>query len=145
MNKEKLLDYLKKIGELNYLVTILRWEMDTVAPKKSFDYLIDVSTKYEMESFDLVTNEEYITLIENLINSSEFSKMPDEEQIYVNDLKEDYYKFKRVPKDFYEKFCKLRSNSLNCWVSAKENNDYESFKPYLKKVINYTKEYYKYM
>ena len=145
MNREKLLEYLKKIGELNYLVTILRWEMDTVAPKKSFDYLINVSTKYEMESFDLVTSEEYITLIENLIKSSEFKKMPIEEQIYVNSLKEDYYKFKRVPKDFYEKFCKLRSNSLNCWVSAKENNDYESFKPFLKDIITYTKKYYKYM
>ena len=145
MNKEKLLEYLKKIGELNYLVTTLRWEMDTVAPKKSYDYLINVSTKYEMESFDLITSDEYIKLIENLINSDEFSFLSNEEQIYINDLRDNYYKFKRVPKDFYEEFCKLRNNSLNCWVSAKENNDYDSFKPYLKDVISYTRKYYKYM
>ena len=145
MKLDRLLEYLKKIGELNYLVTTLRWEMDTVAPKKSFDYLINVSTKYEMESFDLVTSNEYISLIEDLINSDEFNSLSKEEQIYILDLKDDYYKFKKVPKDFYEEFCKLRSNSLNCWVTAKENDDYESFKPYLKKIIESVKKYYRYM
>ena len=145
MKLNRLLEYLKRIGEANYLVTALRWEMDTVAPKKSFDYLINVSTKFEMESFDLVTSEEYISLIEDLINSDEYKSLSKEEQIYIMDLKEDYYKFKRVPKDFYEEYCKLRSNSLNQWVESKENDDYESFKPYLKKIIEYTKKYYKYM
>ena len=145
MKLNKLLEYLKRIGELNYLITTLRWEMDTVAPKKSFDYLINVSTKYEMESFNLVTSEEYINLIEDLINSDEFKTLSNEEQIYINELKEDYYKFKRVPKDFFEEYCKLRNNSLNCWKEAKDNNDYESFKPYLKQIIEYTKRYYQYM
>ena len=145
MKQEKLINYLKEIGELNYLVTTLRWEMDTVAPKKSFDYLINVSTKYEMEAFNLLTSEEYIRLIEDLINSDEFKELSQEEKIYINDLKDDYYKFKRVPSDFYEDFCKLKNNSLNTWVSAKDNNDYESFKPYLKDVIEYTKKYYRYI
>ena len=73
--QDKLISYLKKIGELNYLVTTLRWEMDTQAPKKSFDYLINVSTKYEMEAFNLLTSDEYIKLIEDLINSDEFNNL----------------------------------------------------------------------
>ena len=145
MHREKLENYLNEIGKLNYLVTILKWEMDTTAPKSSFDYLIDVSCRYEMEAFDLETSEEFITLIVNLIESDEWNKLSDEEKIYIEDLKEDYYKFKKVPKEFYEEFTKLRSNSLNCWVDAKENDDYESFKPYLKKVIEYTKKYYRYI
>ena len=143
--KDKLIEYLKRIGELNYLVIVLRWEMDTQAPKKSYDYLINVSTKYEMEAFDLSTSEEYIKLVEDLINSDEFNILSYEEQVYIKELQEDFYKFKRVPKDFYEDYCKLRSNSLNTWVSAKENNDYESFKPFLKDIIEYTKKYYGYM
>lgn len=145
MKQEKLINYLNEIGQLRYLVTILRWEMDTQAPKKSFDYLINVSTKYEMEIFNKLTSEDYIDLIEDLVNSDEFSSLSIEEQIYINDLKEDYYKFKKVPNDFYEEFCKLKNNSLNSWVDAKENNDYEKFKPFLKEVIEYTKKYYKYI
>ncbi len=144
-NREKLEAYLKRIGELSYLITTLRWEMDTIAPKKSYDYLINVSTKYEMEAYDLETSEEYINLINALIESDEFSKLSKEEQIYIENLKEDYEKFKKVPKDFFEEYCTLRSNSLNTWKEAKDNDDYESFKPYLEKVIDYTKKYYRYM
>lgn len=145
MNKEKLQEYLKRIGELRYLITVLRWDMDTVAPKKSYDYLINVSTKYEMEAYELETSEELLTLLINLINSDEFNSLSKEEQIYINDLKEDFYKFRQVPKDFYEDYCNLRSTSLNAWKEAKDNNDYESFKPYLTKVIEYTKRYYRFM
>lgn len=144
-NKLKLQEYLKKIGELNYLTTILRWEMDTVAPKLSFDYLINLNSKIELQSFSMQTSEEYIRLIDNLIDSDEFNNLSKEEQIYVKRLKVDYENFKKVPKDFYEDFCKLKSNSLSCWVEAKENDDYESFKPYLQKVIEYTKRYYRYI
>ena len=142
---DKLKEYLNKIDKLSYLVTVLRWEMDTVAPKKSYDYLIEVSTKYEMEIFDLETSDEFINLIEAVINDKDYSSLPKEERIYIEQLKEDYYKSKRVPKDFYEEYCTLQSNSLNTWVIAKEKSDYELFKPYLKKVIEYTKKYYQYM
>ena len=142
---DKLKEYLNKIDKLSYLVAILRWEMDTVAPKKSYDYLIEVSTKYEMEMFDLETSDEFINLIESVISDKEFSSLPLEEQRYIEQLKEDYYKTKRVPKDFYEEYCTLQSNSLNTWVIAKEKSDYELFKPYLKKVIEYTKRFYQYM
>ncbi len=57
---ENLLNYLKNIEFQNYVVAMLRWEMDTTAPKKSFNYLIEVSTKYEMESFKYTTDEKFI-------------------------------------------------------------------------------------
>ena len=45
MNKlNEFKELLSEIGNYRYITTILRWEMDTIAPKKSHDYLIDVST-----------------------------------------------------------------------------------------------------
>ena len=144
-NFEKLLEYLKQIEFLSYIVAMMRWEMDTVAPKKSFDYLINASTKYEMESFRLSQNNEYITLIENVINSEEFSNLNEMQKKYIIKIKNDFYKMKNVPEDFYQEYCELRNKSLNSWVEAKEKNDYEIFKPYLIKIINYTKRYYEFM
>lgn len=144
-NFEKLLEYLKQIEFLSYIVAMMRWEMDTVAPKKSFDYLINASTKYEMESFRLSQNNEYITLIENVINSEEFSNLNEMQKKYIIKIKNDFYKMKNVPEDFYQEYCELRNKSLNSWVEAKEKNDYEIFKPYLIKIINYTKKYYEFM
>ena len=142
---DNLLKYLEKIDHINYVINVLRWEMDTTAPKKSFDYLIDVSTKYELEVFDLVTSKQYIKLIDDVINSEDFDKLDEVERVYINKLKDEYVKFIRVPKDFYEEYAKLKSNSLNAWVEAKDKNDYLIFKPYLTKMIDMTKKYYRYM
>ena len=146
MNKyEKLQDYLKKVEYLNYTVSMLRWEMDTIAPKKSFDYLIDVSTKYETDTFKLTTSDEYISLIEDLLNSDEISSLEEMQISYINTLKKGYYELKNVPSDFYEEYSSLRNKSLNAWGEAKEKNDYQIFKPYLKAIIQNTKQLYRYM
>ena len=143
--KKELLKYLDKIGEINYLITMLRWEMDTIAPSASFEYLIKTSTSLELESFKLSTSNKYIELINNLINSKEYELLKEEEKRYLLNLKNDYNKMKNIPSTFFEMYSKLRSESLNAWVKAKEENNYEIFKPYLIKIIKKTKELYKYM
>ena len=64
--KKKLLDYLSKMSNYIYLITVLRWEMDTIAPKKSLDYLINNITFLEGELLKLETSDEYINIINNL-------------------------------------------------------------------------------
>ena len=138
-------EILDKIGMYKYTTAVLRWEMDTVAPKSSYSYLIDVSSKYELKAFKLSTSCEYINALNSVINSSEFKNKELLEQTYLLDLKDEYEKTKRIPEDFYEEHTKLCSNSLNAWVEAKEKSDYEIFKPYLIKVIESTKKLYNYM
>ena len=146
MNKlDEVKQVLDSIGALRYTSSILRWEMDTVAPKKSHQYLIDVSSNYEVEAFKISTSDDYINKVRNLINSEEFNNLDEIEKKYILELEDDYNKFKKIPTDFYEKHCKLSSNSLNAWVDAKNKNDYSIFKPYLLKIIESTKKLYNYM
>lgn len=146
MNKlDELKRKLDKIASLNYMSSILRWEMDTVAPKLSHDYLIDVSSNCELEAFQITTSDDYINIINELISSSEFKNLDDLEQKYILNLKEEYNRFKRVPEDFYQEYCKLSSKSLNAWVESKDKSDYQIFKPYLIEIIDSTKKLYNYM
>ncbi len=144
-NIKKLKKILDKIGGYRYLSSMLRFEMDTVAPKMSFDYLIDVSSNCEVEAFKLSTSREYITMLNDIINDKSFGELSELEQKYLLQLQEDYERLKRVPEDFYEEHCKLSNTSLNAWVEAKEKNDYQIFKPYLFKIIESTKKLYNYM
>ena len=140
----KLLKHLQEIADTAYIATMMHWEMDITAPKKSLDYLIDVKTKVELKVFELSTSKEYKKLLDNVINSEEFTKITTEEQRYLKELSEDYEKDERVPVDFYEKYSSLCSKSNTAWVEAKEKKDYQIFKPYLKKIIEMTKQYYSY-
>ncbi len=140
-----LINYLNEINEKSFLISLLYWEMDTITPKKAYDYYVEVSSKIETQIFEMETSDKYIELLDNAINSSEYKKLDEYKQIYFNNLKEDYEKNKRIPKDFYNKYVKNRSKAKQAWTEAKEKKDYNIFKPYLEKNIELTKELYKYM
>ena len=140
----KLLNYLQTIADTSYIATLMHWEMDITAPKKSLDYLIDVKTQVELKAFELSTNKEYKSLLDDVLNSEEYSKLTKEEQIYLKELADEYEKDERVPSDFFEEYSSLCSKSNAIWVEAKEKKDYQLFKPYLEKIIYMTKEYYSY-
>lgn len=142
-NTEKLYDYLKKIEKKNYLITMAYWEMDTQAPDKSLDYLIDVKTELELEVFDMLTSPDFKTLILNVVNSDEFETLSIEEQDFIKKELEEFEKNERVTPEFYESYMRAISNSKVAWKDAKEKKDYSLFKDHLARVINLTKEYYK--
>lgn len=143
-NLNELLIYLQQIADANYISTLMHWEMDITAPKKSLDYLIDVKTKVELKAFELATSKEYKKLLDKVINSEEYNKLSIEEQIYLRKLADDYEREQRVPASFFEEYSSLCSKSNASWVEAKEKKDYNIFKPYLTKVIDMTKQYYSY-
>lgn len=143
-NLNKLLNYLHQIADASYIATLMHWEMDITAPKKSLDYLIDVKTKVELKIFELATNQEYKTLLDNVINSSEYTNLSEEEKRYLQKLADDYEKEQRVPAEFFAEYASLCSKANASWVEAKEKKDYSIFKPYLAKIIDMTKQYYLY-
>lgn len=141
---KKLLEYLQKIADLNYIATLMHWEMDTIAPKASFDYLIEVKTKIELEAFKLSTSQEFKKMLEETITSQEYQSLSFAEQTYLNSLLESYNRESLVPADFYAEYTALCSKANTIWLEAKEKKDYQIFKPYLAKVISFTKKYYTY-
>ena len=140
----KLLKYLQTIADASYIATLMHWEMDITAPKKSIDYIIDVKTQVELKVFELSTSKEYKQLLDDVINSDEYNKLTIEEQRYLKELSDQYEKDERGPADFFEEYSSLCSKSNAAWVEAKEKQDYQIFKPYLEKIIEMTKEYYSY-
>ena len=140
-NMKELIKYLNEIEKDNYMVRILRWEMDTKTPPKEMDHLLELINEYTVKSFELSTSEEYIKLVNKALDEEKDK----ETRIFLEDLKDSYEKFKKVPKDFYKEYTDYSNKSLNAWVKAKDKNDYSLYKPYLLKMIDYTKELYNYM
>ena len=51
-------------------------------------------------------------------------------------LKREYDRMKAIPQEEYVKYDVLISESQNVWIKAKRENDFESFAPYLEKIID---------
>ena len=142
---EKLKNYLEKVTDLEYLSTLTLWEMRISGASASKDYLIDVRARLEGERFELITSNTYGNILFDLINSSEMKELSEEEQKYITNLSIRYNDFKKIPSEFYKEYIKNNQVSTKVWEEAKKNNNYEMFKPYLKKNIEMAKKYYNYI
>ena len=142
---QNLKQYLTRVTDLQYLSTLLFWETRISGTKSSKEYLIEVKTRIDGEIFELTTSDEYGSLLKDLIESSEMNEISEAEQRYITNLYIKYTNFKKIPSDFYKEYIRHSQISTNVWEQAKEENNYELFKPYLKKNIELTKQYYSYI
>ena len=46
----------------------------------------------------------------------------------------------KIPVDFYTEYMKTVAKAEDVWQNAKRDNDYESFKPYLEKIVDSIKK-----
>ena len=96
---------MKELYELSYTLNLLNWELKVSCPKDASDDLIDLISKYEEKLFILKSSDEYAEFLRNAKNLTE------EEQRIVNNELKNYERNKRVPKDFYVSYCKLKNKT----------------------------------
>ena len=142
---EQLKVYLKNVTDLEYLIGLTSWETRISGASDSRNYLIDVRTRLEGKRFELITSDIYGELLSDLINSSEMKDLSEPEQNYIINLFTRYNNFKKIPSDFYKEYVKNIQVSTNIWEEAKQTNNYELFKPSLKRNIEMAKKYYSYI
>lgn len=140
---EKLQQYNEILFKKNYNINLLHWELMLISPPKVTDYLIDLINDEQMELFKLSTSSEYEKLLEDYLNDINVDKNTAFYKISLNNYN-NLIKNKRLPEDFLKNYNQVLAKANKVWEVAKANNDYEMYKPYLKEVIEVTKEYYKY-
>lgn len=145
MNYEKLKNYQETIAQLECLDNILWWELRTDCPKSAIDYLSNLITKTELQIFELKSSSEYQIYLDNFLNSEEVKNYNYEIISYYQQFRKKIILNRKVPKDFYEQYAALKTVCNTFWTKAREENDYNIYKPYLEQMIAMTKTYYNYM
>lgn len=145
INVNNLLEYQKEIFDLEHTINIINWDLLVSTPKDEKNSVISLLGNLESKLFSLETSSNHGEVLDAFINSDEFNKLADAEKRYVKRMYKNYLKSVKVPHKFYVKYTELLHKSTAVWEEAKENNDYQAFKPYLKDVIEYTKKYYGYL
>ena len=140
---ENLKEYNKMLYKKQYVINLLHWELMINISPKGTNYLIDVLNEQELELFNLSTSEEYKKLLFDYLNNPNSDKSSDYYLIQKHNY-DNLLKSERIPKEFLKKYNEICSKANKVWEQAKENNDYEMYKPYLREVIELTKEYYGY-
>lgn len=139
---EQLAELQKKMFAFHYATSSIYLDGVTVAPRDTEEgrsEALGILSEYE---YALTTSKETIELLEYLkAHAGELSEHQNRE---VELLLRDYDFTKNIPAEEYVAYQKAVSKASYVWHKAKEENDYESFKPYLKELFDYKIRFAKY-
>lgn len=135
-------DYLKEIEYLQSTIGILSWDSMVCMPKKGIEYRSQILGYLSAEFYKISTSEkikEYIDFFDNIDNLDIVTKA------MLRNVKKNYERTKKIPKDEYRDFTIAVSNSKAAWEEAKGKNDFSIFAPHLKTIVEYKRKFIDYL
>lgn len=142
---EQFKEYQKKIQQYNQILSLLHWDLTTMAPEKGVESKLDLIRFFSTEVFRLSTAREYGDMLEALARPEEFEHLDDAMQLTVKRGLLEYQRFLRVPEEFYTEYVTEKARSEKAWEKAKRSSDFSLYAPHLEKIITMTKQYARYM
>jgi len=141
--KESLMSFQKKIAAYEHALTALFYDGDTVAPKATaYNRSITMSILSE-EVYKISTSPESVELLVFLDERK--SELNQEEQRMVELLIKAQKDMAKIPMNEYVEYQELLVNAGDVWHTAKEENNFEMFRPYLEKIFDTNKKFAGYL
>jgi len=144
-NKERInefKDYLREIEYLQSTIGILSWDSMVYMPKLGIEYRSEMLGYLSSELYKLSTSDKikaYIDFFDNLDNIDDITRT------MLKNVKKNYERTKKIPKDEYRDFTIAASNSQAAWEEAKEKSDFSIFAPHLKSIVEYKRKFIDYL
>jgi carboxypeptidase Taq len=141
MNKnteKQFLEYVKKMGAYSEALSLIYWDLRTGAPKKGVEQRSEVIGVLSSEIFNMSTSEEMAAYLAQL---SKDSNLSDIARKTLEECKKDYDRNKKIPAEEYKEYVILQSKAESVWEQAKEESDFEMFRPYLEKLVETNKKF----
>lgn len=130
-------ELIQRIKQYNDALAILYWDLRTGAPRKGVAQRAAVIGTLSTEVFKMSTSDKMAKCLEYLEKPKKNAKLDNIMRVSVAECRKEYDKSKKIPEDMYKEYVILTSESESVWEDAKNKNDFEMFKPYLEKIVDY--------
>lgn len=133
----------KKLKAFNFMMFISGWDTSTEAPRDAMAYRSKQLGVISEMYYKLSTDPSYEQAIEEIYqHKDEVDPVLAHE---ITERRKDIQKTKKIPIEEYVQYEELMGNAYQVYVDAKRTNNYELFKPYLLKIIEFKKKYLKWV
>ncbi len=127
---------------LNHAAGLLYYDGDTIAPSGSVEIRALTLGEISRIGYELITAPDFIEALE-VLNANQES-LSDIEKRKVKELYREYDNTRKIPMQEMIDFNIHLTESSAVWHTAKENNDFASFEPYLQKTFDTLKRFASY-
>jgi len=135
---EKVKNYQKELSLLSEISSLLGWDEATYMPEKGQRSRAEQKAHIEKIIHNKMNSEELWEYTKRLKNAKE--KLKKRDKIMIKKLYRDLWKSRQLPEKFVEEFSRATSKGFNSWQKAKKENDFNIFKPHLKKIVELSRK-----
>lgn len=135
---KQLEQYLDKANALKTAMALIEWDNETLAPKDAGAYTTKVVGTLSQEYFNCITNDQVKKLLADCEKETGLSEI---QLGILRELKDEIKELDGIPEDEYRAFAELSSESGRIWAKARQEKDFDSFAPVLKKLVDYQKKF----
>ena len=133
---------LKRVNELHDFgsaMGVLNWDREVNTPPKGIQMRITQMVSLGAHLHKLATSDEVGSLISDAENAIEPGAHPEADAL-LRVLRRDYDRQRVIGADLQRRVSETSGRAHSVWVEARQNDDFESFQPWLEKVVELGRE-----
>nr|WP_143484592.1 carboxypeptidase M32 [Halalkalibacillus sediminis] len=130
--EQNFLQFYKQIEAYEEAAGLIGWDLRTKAPKKGVAQRTETLSFLAQKVHELSTSDEMKNYIDQLRNSD--NKII---KASIDECEKEYNKSRKIPINEFTEYVQLTSTAESVWEEARENNDFETFRPYLEKIVDF--------
>lgn len=134
-------DRQKEIILLSNTAGLLSWDQETYMPENAVEFRSEQLSLISSLVHERMTSDEFFKIVSELKEEN----LKGDERVMIERLYHDILRARKLPSKFVEKKSKAISLSVNKWREAKRKKDFSLFEPYLRKIVELSREEAKYI
>ncbi|MGM8216408.1 carboxypeptidase M32 [Bacillaceae bacterium W0354] len=130
--EQEFLEYYKQLESYGEAIKLMAWDLRTKAPKKGVNRRSETLALLSQKTHELQTSDQMKEYIDGLKGSDNPVIRRSIELVEKN-----YNQSKKIPTNEYKEFVELTSQAESVWAEARGKADFDMFKPYLEKIVDF--------
>ena len=123
----------------DHAMGIMYYDMETAAPKNAAAGMGETFAALSEVTYKMTVNEENFEILDFLYaHKDELDEITRRE---IEEAEKGLKQMRCIPMEEYVEYSRIQSEASAVWHEAKVNNDYASFEPHLKKLVEYNKRF----
>ena len=133
----ELLDEIERISAVTSARGVLSWDQQVMMP--------DAGTPARSKQLSVLSSLAHELLVDgpvgDLLASLDDDSLTADQQAVVREIRREYVRAERVPRDLVEEISTATSEALGAWETARADDDFDTFAPHLERLVDLKREY----
>jgi len=134
---QELVSEIERVNAVQSASGVLSWDQQVMMPEEGTPARSKQLSTLSSLSHELLVDGSVGDLLDDL----EDVELTDDQQAVVREVRRQYVRAERVPRDLVEKISEATSEALGAWESARENDDFAEFAPHLERLVDLKRQY----